>query len=150
MHRCELYLAAPFFSDGEREFNVRVLRELEPSWQVFYPYRDRVRMAELIRNGVHPSVAARAVWQCDLEWIRRSSAIVAVIDGRVIDEGVCVELGLAAGLGKMAIGVCTDSRSCFQWGANPMITCCLAELCSDVAELSTSVRRLLEHRDLIA
>src|SRR4051794_38022635 len=90
----ELYLAAPFFSVGERAFNEIVLRELERTWDVFYPYRDGIRMAELVANGINPDAAAREVWLRDVEMIRNCDVVVAVLDGRVPDEGVCVELGL--------------------------------------------------------
>ncbi len=143
MRRFELYLAAPFFSEGERAFNEIVLRELEPSWSVFYPYRDGVRMAELVAEGVDPGTAARQVWLCDVERIRDCHGVVAVLDGRVPDEGVCVELGLASALGKAVIGLVTDTRACFRWGANPMITGCLTTLCDELTKLSGDVTRFI-------
>ncbi len=94
MRRLRVYLAAPFFSEAEREFNIRLLHELECHWDVFYPYRDGVRMDELVTEGVDFIAAAKRVWVCDVDRVRDSDVLLAVLDGRVPDEGVCVELAL--------------------------------------------------------
>jgi len=141
MRRSSIYLAAPFFSAGERQFNEQVLRLLESAWSVYYPHRDGVRMAQLVERGAEPSHAAQEVWRCDFAELSACRVIVAILDGRVPDEGVCVEIGLARGLGKVVVGVSTDSRGCFPWGANPMITSCLDCLCKDLALLVPTVRQ---------
>jgi nucleoside 2-deoxyribosyltransferase len=141
MQRSRIYLAAPFFSQGELQFNEQVLRQLERWWNVFYPQRDGVRMAELVDQGLDANIAAERVWLCDFEELRSCNLVVAILDGRVPDEGVCVELGLARGLGKAVVGVRTDSRRCFSWGANPMVTGCLTSLCEDPTLLVDAVRR---------
>jgi nucleoside 2-deoxyribosyltransferase len=139
----KIYFAAPFFSDAEREFNERILRVLE-SWIVFYPYRDGRRMAELVADGLSEKEAARLVWQCDFEQLQVCNVVVAVLDGRVPDEGVCVELGIAACLGKTVVGLLTDCRSCFRWGANPLITSALTSICHDPAKLNTVLLRSMK------
>ena len=141
VRRLRVYLAAPFFSEAEREFNSRLLHELECHWDVFYPYRDGIRMAELIAEGVDLVTAAKRVWLCDADRVRDSDVILAVLDGRVPDEGVCVELGLASGMGKFVVGLYTDARSCFPWGANPMITGCLASRCESVQSVVATLQR---------
>lgn len=54
------------------------------------------------------------MWLHDVEMIRGCDVVEAVLDGRVPDEGVCVELGLSSALGKGVIGLMTDSRTCFR------------------------------------
>ena len=54
--------------------------------------------------------------------------LLFVLDGRVPDEGACIELGIAWGdktlrnPNKRLIGLLTDSRAAFpQWQLNPMV-----------------------------
>ena len=140
----QIYLAAPFFCQSERLFNDLLVRELETAWRVFYPYRDGPRMADLIARGISSEDAVEQVWLSDLEEIRSCDLVVAVLDGRVSDEGVCVELGLARGSGKSVIGLFTDSRSCFPWGANPMVTGSLSAICTDPSVLVRMVTECFE------
>lgn len=140
MRTPRIYFAAPFFSQGEKESNERTLSMLEKSFLIFYPYRDGLRMQELVARGVAPSDAANQVWICDFEQIRACDVLVAVLDGRVPDEGVCIELGLARGLGKRTIGLMTDSRTCFSWGANPMVMGCLSCVVFGLSSLVEAIR----------
>lgn len=104
-----IYFAAPFFSIAELEYNLRLIEVLEERWCVFYPHRDGERLSELIARGEAPETAAKRVWDCDVSEIQRASILLAILDGRVPDEGVCVELGLARGLGKFVVGPCMIS-----------------------------------------
>jgi nucleoside 2-deoxyribosyltransferase len=143
----KIYLASPFFSQSERQFNELLVRELETHWSLFYPHRDGPRMSDLIAQGISLDEAAKQVWLCDLEELRCCALVVAVLDGRVSDEGVCVELGLAKGMGKCVIGVFTDSRRCFPWGANPMVTGSLSKICYDPSNIVQIVKECFEVRD---
>ena len=60
-------------------------------------------------------------YESDIDAIRKCDVLVAVLDGRAIDEGVCVEIGYAKALGKQIVGFKTDSRCALPWGNNPMI-----------------------------
>lgn len=141
-----IYLAAPFFCSAELAYNRRLLDVLEERWGVFYPHRDGERLAELVAAGEAPAVAAKRVWDCDLAEIQRASALVAILDGRVPDEGVCVEIGLARGLGKFVVGLSTDMRTCFRWGDNPMVRSCLDAHCTSAEELVSVLHsRYAEH-----
>jgi nucleoside 2-deoxyribosyltransferase len=42
--------------------------------------------------------------------VRACDLFICILDGRVPDEGTCVELGMAYILGKVCIGYQTDSR----------------------------------------
>jgi len=43
------------------------------------------------------------------------------MDGRVPDEGACVEIGIGYALGKEYIGLKTDVKGAFGGGDNPMV-----------------------------
>jgi nucleoside 2-deoxyribosyltransferase len=116
-----IYLAAPFFSNSERAFNGALVDFIELEQPVFSPFRDGIRMHELVANGMSVANAAELVWKCDVGAIQKCSMVLAVLDGRVPDEGVCVEIGLAKALDKKVVGYLTDNRACFKWGMNPMV-----------------------------
>lgn len=123
METYDVYYAAPFFSNAEREMNSLAITSLERfGFTVFSPSRDGiVAKNEIVRNGSWDEVAAR-VWVCDTEAIISSRAVLAVLDGRSIDEGVCVEIGFASAHNKPIVALNSDDRRQFPWGHNPMIT----------------------------
>ena len=131
----KIYFAAPFFSQGERRGNAIAVKMLEDNYDVFYPYRDGLRVTDLVAKDVEPSAASKEIFKLDVEEIENADLIVAVLDGRVPDEGVCVELGIAFSLKKTVVGVLSDSRTCFPWGLNPMVSGCLSVVCTDFANL---------------
>ena len=54
--------------------------------------------------------------------ILKTDILIAILDGRTIDEGVAFELGVAFSHSKKCIALQTDSRRLASWGNNPMIT----------------------------
>ena len=69
-----------------------------------------------------------------------------VMDGRVIDEGACFELGYAYSRGKVCIGLKTDVRSLLPIGDNPMVECALRGTFGDIFEVGEWIRsRRWEH-----
>lgn len=48
-------------------------------------------------------------------------AVFFDMDGRVPDEGACVEIGIAYTLGKKCIGLKTDAKAAFGGADNPMV-----------------------------
>ena len=79
-------------------------------------------MSEMVEEGVASDVAACRVFRRDMDAIRQAHYLVAVLDGRAIDEGVAFELGVAFCHEKRCVGLQTDSRRLASWGNNPMIT----------------------------
>ena len=86
----------------------------------------------------------------DLDRTRILDADVFVLDGRVPDEGACVELGIAYGQkylrngGKLLVGLHTDTRAAFIGGRlNPMVRALLDRV---VDEEEALLRVLAEHR----
>jgi len=127
-----IYLAGPLFNDAERTFNVALASQLEQCAEVYLPQRDGGLMSDMLRSGVSSDVAASRVFRGDMEAIRQADYLVAILDGRAIDEGVAFELGIAFAYGKRCVGLQTDSRRLASWGNNPMITGALETVFDDV------------------
>lgn len=136
----KIYFAAPLFSDFERALNLTICQSLEQACTVFLPQRDGCLVREMIAQGMPPGLAARQAFELDIKAIRHCDILIAVLDGRAMDEGVCVELGFAKALGKRVIGFKSDSRCALPWGNNPMIDGCVDAWASNVSELVANVQ----------
>jgi nucleoside 2-deoxyribosyltransferase len=130
-----LYLAAPLFTPTERELNTRLEAILRRTFRVFLPQRDGLLLPGKRLTAGSFKAKSRKVFSIDLEAIRRASVLLAVLDGRVIDEGVAFELGVAFSLGKKCIGYRSDSRVLLPWGINPMIQNSLSHCVANTDEL---------------
>jgi nucleoside 2-deoxyribosyltransferase len=140
-----LYFAAPLFSQAERQFNAETARLLGSAFDVYLPQEVAGLVAVKVAEGIDTEEAFRAVFKLDLQAIRRCDVVLAVLDGRTVDEGVAFELGFAYSLGIPCIGLQTDSRRMSPLGNNPMIECSLemsfasvSELCSWSRETATT------------
>ena len=143
--KLKVYIAAPLFSDAERTFNELVAQTLAEWVDVYLPQRDGGLMSEMVRNGVPSDVAARSVFRGDMNAIREADYLIAILDGRAIDEGVAFELGVAYSLSKRCVGIQTDSRRLASWGNNPMIAGALELVFHSVEDLMSWIRsELLE------
>jgi nucleoside 2-deoxyribosyltransferase len=105
------YIAAPLFCEAEKAFNLRVdaaLRDL--GFGTFLPQRDGGEAAPLVRQGLDEDTIRRRLYDLDCAAIAECEVFVFVLDGRVPDEGACVELGMARARGAACFGLQTDSR----------------------------------------
>lgn len=139
-----VYLAAPLFTPTEREFIDQLASSIHRVGDIYVPHRDGHLVEEDIARGLERAEVYRAVYQRDIDEIRRCDVLIAVLDGRSPDEGVCIEIGFAKALGKHIIGLKTDVRVALPWGNNPMIDGCVdcwAKTSNDILELITSVER---------
>lgn len=124
-----LYFAAPLFSQAERRFNEHLTQRLEAQGlTVFLPQRDGAEKDEPAYKTMTPEERGRAIFHFDKEQIFACDIFLVLLDGRVPDEGACVELGLAycqkelQGNKKVLIGLQTDSRAAFPGShLNPML-----------------------------
>lgn len=133
----KVYVAAPLFSNSERLFNVSICAAIEGKCKVHLPQRDGPLVEMEIERGEAPATAIRLAYENDISAIKQCDVVVAVLDGRVIDEGVCIEMGFAKALCKLIIGLKSDSRCALPWGHNPMINGCVDVWVKSVEELST-------------
>lgn len=117
-----VYIAGPLFSKSERDFNFildKFLKNL--GFNTFLPQRDGHLLFELVNNGSTKDEAIQKIFQKDSETIKNCDLVVFVMDGRVPDEGACVEIGLAFAYNKECFGLKTDSRSLMDDMDNPLI-----------------------------
>jgi nucleoside 2-deoxyribosyltransferase len=117
----KLYFAAPLFSEAELQFNERVAEVLARFFDVYLPQRDGGLLAEMVKLGMAPKMAATRVFTKDIRAIEDADVLLALLDGRTVDEGVAFELGVAFATGKRCIGLQTDVRRELPTGNNPMI-----------------------------
>jgi nucleoside 2-deoxyribosyltransferase len=78
---------------------------------------------------------SRKVFACDVEAIARAEVLVAVLDGRTVDEGVAFELGVAFAFKKICVGFRSDSRVLLPFGINPMIQGAITNSVSNITQL---------------
>lgn len=143
-----IYFAAPLFNAAEQRFNARLTWQLEErNHRVFLPQRDGLEMASV--DPADPDAVARMrrdVFALDTREVREADVVLAVLDGRVPDEGVCVEIGIAwatrradsSRTGPRIVGLRTDARAWLPGEPlNPMIAEALDALFTDEAALLT-------------
>lgn len=116
-----VYLAAPLFTPEERKLNLVLADLLQETYEVFLPQRDGTLLTTELAKGVEKTEAYNTVFQKDVDAIRSCEIVFAVLNGRSVDEGVAVELGIGYALGKRCWGFKTDPRQLLSVGDNPMI-----------------------------
>lgn len=144
-----IYFAAPLFSQAECHFNENLTEKLETlGYQVFLPQRDGVERNKAPYDKMTKEERRLAMFQMDTTKIMESDVFLFVLDGRVPDEGACVELGIAythrklQHPNKFLIGLHTDTRSAFIGSKlNPMIRVPLEY----VAPTESRLLQVLEH-----
>jgi nucleoside 2-deoxyribosyltransferase len=146
LRRQQVYLAAPLFSQMERQWNRAFAERLAvhcPGIEVILPQDFRVAGAY---ND--PRHFGDLFGRCTAA-LKASDAVVAVLDGADADSGVSFEVGVAWALGIPVVGVRSDYREGQEKGLNLM----LAQGCSRVVReyafqeetdlvASTTARRL--------
>ena len=124
-NRPNVYIAAPLFSTAEQQWNVALRERLYDTCDIYLPQEDGALLVDLIAEGVDVADAKNTIFERDINAIEKCDVLILVMDGRIIDEGACFELGYAYSRGKACIGLKTDVRSLLPVGDNPMIECAL-------------------------
>lgn len=131
-----VYLAAPLFSEAERDFNRRLRDEIKKAgFNVFLPQEDS--------NNIKEEKNRQAIiFNKNTEAIESSDMVVAVIDGTDVDSGTSWEIGYAFAKGKPLLGLRTDFRTLGAEGTvNLMIERSIA-LCTSIGELLNRLKSL--------
>jgi nucleoside 2-deoxyribosyltransferase len=90
-----LYFAGPLFSVQEREFNTRLTASIEAlGFEVYLPQRDGYEGPKDPEVIGKPEVAQK-IFELDKSHVLASDVLLCILDGRVPDEGMAVEIGLA-------------------------------------------------------
>ncbi|MDD1720077.1 MAG: nucleoside 2-deoxyribosyltransferase domain-containing protein [Methanoregulaceae archaeon] len=117
-----IYIAGPLFSQAELDFNLQVSSYLEKlGYSTYLAQRDGHLLADSVLDHEGRSRAMKKIFELDLAEIKKADILLFIFDGRVPDEGACVELGIAYAMGKDCIGLKTDSRSLMAGLDNPLI-----------------------------
>jgi len=103
-------------------------------------------MTNLIAEGYSIYEARNLVFKRDIEAIVNSDILIAVLDGRTIDEGVAFELGYANALGKPCFGLKTDDRTMLPSGDNPMIVMACNNIFSNLSEMIVEIKQTIEQK----
>lgn len=145
-----IYFAAPLFSESERDFNLEMTNLIESyGYKIFLPQRDGYLASEL--EGLTEEEKTTKIFNKDYQEVLNADILIINLDGRVPDEGACVELGIAYANNKRCYGIKTDSRSIeLGMDINPMITGCLTKLFYnlDGKELINDLKAYLESNTL--
>ncbi len=121
MKRYDIYISAPLFNEMELKFNENMSRFLEErKFSTYLPQRDGGEDEMLLKDPELWPETSKRVFERDVEALKDSSALLMIMDGRVPDEGACVELGMAYAFRKICIGFQTDTRS-FATGQNNLM-----------------------------
>lgn len=130
-----VYLAAPLFSEAERDFNLKLRDEIKRAgFDVFLPQEDS--------NNVYGKNRQKVIFKKNLEAIDSSDVVVAVLDGCDVDSGTAWEIGYALAKGKTILGLRTDFRTLgIEGKVNLMIERSLI-LCTGIKELLNRLKSL--------
>ena len=123
----KIYIAAPLFCEGERDFNEKVdaiVREC--GHETYLPQRDGGLISELPET-IDGLPKRQYVFRLDCAHMDSCDAVLFLMDGRVPDEGACFELGYCYAKGKRCIGDKTDARS-FIGGFDNVMLCGAPEI----------------------
>ena len=124
----KVYFAGPLFCKAEKDYNLTVANILEQAgYQVFLPQRDGCESC-LLKDKTDEE-KTKMIFDMDTSEIYKADVLFMNLDGRVPDEGACVELGIAYALEKPCYGIKTDARTTEAGlDLNPLIAGCFKKL----------------------
>jgi len=101
----KVFLAAPLFSEAERNFNSKVAKRLrDKGFQVWL-----AQESPFIHEGTPKE--KQKIYEEDISTLKACDVVVAILDGVEVDSGVAFEMGYAVAIGKPVIGLKTDHRA---------------------------------------
>ena len=107
----KIYIAAPLFNEMELKRNEEIKEYLKKlGYNVYLPQEEGGLASELI-NKSNKLQVNKQIFESDIEGIKSCDILLFLLDGRVPDEGACVELGMAYAWNKKCIGYKTDTRA---------------------------------------
>ena len=146
----KVYFAGPLFNQAEKDFNLELTKVLEEyGYEGFLPQRDGIEAALL--EGKTEEELIEMIFSLDAGEVCKADILFMNLDGRVPDEGACVELGIAYANGKRCYGFKTDTRSVEAgMDLNPMISGCMTRIFKnyDGDMLIEEIKEYLSENDL--
>lgn len=101
-----IYFAAPLFNYEERSYNEQCCDKLEKAgFEVFLPQRDSGEFSHDVstENG-------RRIFNADIAGIDSCNCVVAIVNGRALDEGTIFECGYGFAKKMPVFYICDDTR----------------------------------------
>lgn len=149
-----IYFAAPLFCQAEKAFNLQLTGKLEErGFTVFLPQRDGVESNNPPYNELNNDELRQAIFAVDQDKGLEADVFLVVLDGRVPDEGACVELGIVYGQkhllqrDKLLIGLQTDQRAAFPGAKlNAMIHGALDDIAANESDLISALEEYRQGR----
>lgn len=139
----KIYIAAPLFNEMEIERNNSINQILEQEgFETYLPQRDGGLFYDLRQRGFSDKEIKEQIFASDYNAILDSDMILCLLDGRVLDEGMCIELGIGYALKKKCIGYKTDYRSQDKFGNNIMLEGTLSKIFIEKTELIEHLRQI--------
>ncbi len=132
-----VYYAASLFNEAEREFNRKVVSMIhELGYSTWFPQEDVGLLSNLIeKDGMDLDKAREHIFRMNIREVQAADLVVFVLDGRVPDEGACIEAGIAWGMNKQVIALKTDFRDGEPGGNNIMIDGIVTDQAGSIDEL---------------
>jgi len=131
----KVFLAAPLFSEAERNFNSKVAKRLrDEGFEVWlaqeYPF---------IHEGT--SKEKKKIYEEDISALKACDFVVAILDGVEVDSGVAFEMGYAVAIRKPVLGLKTDHRAFSKVeDVNLMLEVTLIKLCSSIEDIVNELK----------
>jgi nucleoside 2-deoxyribosyltransferase len=146
-----IYFAAPLFCKAEQAFNVKLTKKLEDvGFTVFLPQRDGIESSKPPFSEMAIEELRQSIFTIDRDKVLEADIFLFVLDGRVPDDGACVELGIAYGQkyllkqDKLIIGLHTDLRGAFAFldsKLNPIILGAFDDIVEDENTLIAALEK---------
>ncbi len=141
----KIYFAAPLFNEMELKRNEEITSLLR-SWgyEVYLPQESAGLSAKIIASGGDKYKVSKKIFETDLNGIKNCDILIFFLDGRVPDEGACVELGMAYAWNKICLGYKTDDRCLDFTGTDNLFIegCMNFEICHNLSELKNKLASL--------
>lgn len=136
-HQQRVYYAASLFNEAEREFNRKVVSMIHDlGYSTWFPQEDVGLLTDFIeRDGMTLAEAREHIFRLNIREVKAADFVVFVLDGRVPDEGACIEAGIAWGMKKRVVGLKTDFRDGEPGGNNIMIDGIVTDVAGSIEEL---------------
>ena len=119
-----IYLAGPLFCSSELAYNNCLKDELdEYGYELVLPQENSkgINSERMLKDPGYRDAATIMIFQADTDMLESCDALLINLDGRVPDEGACVELGYACAKGKPCFAIKTDVRTAEYGTDNLMI-----------------------------
>ena len=134
----KVYIAGPLFNDMERERNLKIdVLVRDAGFETYLPQRDGgivAKMKEIALQDEFDNIETK-IFKLDIKQLDDCDYLLFLLDGAVLDDGSCFELGYMYSLGKKCFGYKTDLRNWGDGKLNLMIEKSLVKIAKDENEL---------------